>query len=239
MAHEFHLQPNITSQALIARSSISKRPFILPRAFYAVSQRFGAMWTGDNFGTREHMAAGVQMVLANGIAGMTFGGCECYFFAMRVRTDCLYCCVIIYAADVGGFFGNPEREMLVRWYQVGGMQHFFRAHAHIDTKRREPYLLEDPYKSTVRDILRLRCTMLPIWYTAFRETSVTGIPVLRYVSFVIRLRFHNFICCARADPIMSYSLAMKPVFRSMISTASEGRVKTVTEKGVYIWPKIR
>lgn len=34
------------------------------------------MWTGDNLGTWEHMAAGVQMVLANGIAGMTFGGCK-------------------------------------------------------------------------------------------------------------------------------------------------------------------
>lgn len=71
--------------------------------------------------------------------------------------------------------------MLVRWYQVGAFGPFFRAHAHIDTKRREPYLLEDPYKSIVRNVLRLRYTMLPIWYTAFRETSVTGVPVVRYV----------------------------------------------------------
>jgi len=37
----------------------------------------------------------------------------------------------------------------------------------------------------LRDILKLRYTMLPIWYTAFREASVTGIPVLRphYVVF--------------------------------------------------------
>jgi hypothetical protein len=34
------------------------------------------MWTGDNLGTWEHMTVGVKMVLANGIAGMTFGGCE-------------------------------------------------------------------------------------------------------------------------------------------------------------------
>ncbi len=71
--------------------------------------------------------------------------------------------------------------MLVRWYQVGAMAPFFRAHAHIDTKRREPYLLDQPYKDIVRDILRLRYTMLPVWYTAFRETTVTGLPVLRFV----------------------------------------------------------
>lgn len=75
--------------------------------------------------------------------------------------------------------------MLVRWYQLGIFNPFFRAHAHIDTKRREPYLLEEPYKSMLRDILRLRYAMLPVWYTAFRESSVTGLPVVRphYVAF--------------------------------------------------------
>lgn len=43
-------------------------------------------------------------------------------------------------ADVGGFFGNPEPELLVRWYQVGAYYPFFRGHAHHDTKRREPWL---------------------------------------------------------------------------------------------------
>jgi alpha 1,3-glucosidase len=71
--------------------------------------------------------------------------------------------------------------MLVRWYWVGAFSPFFRAHAHLDSKRREPYLLDEPYKSTVRNILRLRYSLLPVWYTAFRETSVTGLPVLRYV----------------------------------------------------------
>lgn len=133
------------------------------------------MWTGDNLGTWEHMAVGVQMVLANGIAGMTFGGCKFTHLTLRVTTNEVHEPL----ADIGGFFGNPDRDMLVRWYQVGAFQPFFRAHAHIDTKRREPYLVEEPYKSMLRDILRLRYTMLPIWYTAFREASVTGIPVLR------------------------------------------------------------
>ncbi|KAJ6631405.1 glycoside hydrolase family 31 protein [Mycena sp. CBHHK59/15] len=153
---------NLTSQAVQHRTDPPTRPFVLTRSFYAGSQRFGAMWTGDNLGTWEHMAVGIQMVLANSIAGMSFAG-----------------------SDVGGFFGNPEPEMLVRWYQVGIFNPFLRAHAHIDTKRREPFLLDQPYKGMIKDILRLRYTMLPVWYTAFRETSVTGVPVLRphYVMF--------------------------------------------------------
>jgi alpha 1,3-glucosidase len=75
--------------------------------------------------------------------------------------------------------------MLTRWYQLGIFNPFFRAHAHIDTKRREPYLLAEPYKSIVKTTLRLRYAMLPVWYTAFREASTRGVPVLRphYVAF--------------------------------------------------------
>ncbi|KAH9965438.1 glycoside hydrolase family 31 protein [Russula dissimulans] len=154
--------PRITSEGLIARGKTPKRPFVLTRSFFAGSQRYGAMWTGDNLGTWEHMAVGIKMVLANGIAGMSFAG-----------------------SDVGGFFGNPQPEMLVRWYWVGAFSPFFRAHAHLDSKRREPYLLDEPHKSTVRNILRLRYALLPVWYTAFHDTSVTGLPLLRphYVMF--------------------------------------------------------
>ncbi|TRM68910.1 glycoside hydrolase family 31 protein [Schizophyllum amplum] len=147
---------NQTWQALKARSTPAKRPFVLTRSFYAGSQRWGAMWTGDNLGTWEHMAVGLKMVLANSIGGMPFAG-----------------------SDVGGFFGNPEPEMLVRWYQLGAFNPFFRAHAHIDTKRREPYLLDEPYRQMLKDILRLRYAQLPIWYTAFHQSAVTGVPILR------------------------------------------------------------
>lgn len=137
---------------------LQRRPFVLSRAWWTGTQRFGAIWTGDNLGTWEHLAVSVPMILANNVAGMSFCG-----------------------ADIGGFFGNPSPEMLVRWYQAGIFEPFFRAHAHIDTKRREPYLLEEPHKSAVRDLIRLRYQMLPVWVTAFREASDegSGLPVLR------------------------------------------------------------
>lgn len=115
------------------------------------------------------------MVLSNGLAGMVFAGCvffRLHIFAMNGISNPS-------PADVGGFFGNPDPEMLVRWYGVGVFSPFFRAHAHIDTKRREPYLLDEPYKGMIKDMLRLRYAMLPIWYNAFRESSLTGIPILR------------------------------------------------------------
>ncbi|KAJ9098154.1 hypothetical protein QFC21_004483 [Naganishia friedmannii] len=151
-----------THDALEAREQPAKRSFVLSRSFYAGSQRYGAIWTGDNMGTWEHMAGETSMLLSLNICGMTFCG-----------------------ADVGGFFGNPTPEMLIRWYQAGAFMPFFRAHAHIDTKRREPYLYDEPYKGIMRETIRLRYTMLPIWYTAFHEASLTGTPTMRpqYVVF--------------------------------------------------------
>lgn len=68
------LQHNATAQALIARQDPPRRPFVLSRAFFAGSQRYGAIWTGDNMGTWEHLAVATPMILANSIAGMTFNG---------------------------------------------------------------------------------------------------------------------------------------------------------------------
>ena len=41
-------QQRATAEGQIMRSGGKKRPFVLSRAFYAGSQRFGAIWTGDN-----------------------------------------------------------------------------------------------------------------------------------------------------------------------------------------------
>lgn len=152
---------NATFHALAVRDdpkgkTPTTRPFILTRSFYAGSQRLGAMWTGDNQAEWSHLAGSLPMVLANGIAGFPFAG-----------------------ADVGGFFGNPSSELLARWYQAGAFYPFFRGHAHIDTRRREPYLAPEPYRTAITAALRLRYSLLPAWYTAFHTASVTGYPIVR------------------------------------------------------------
>ena len=53
-------------------------------------------------------------------------------------------------ADVGGFFGDPDAELMVRWMQAGAYTPFFRGHAHHDSKRREPWMFGEPTTSQVR-----------------------------------------------------------------------------------------
>ena len=53
--------------------------------------------------------------------------------------------------DVGGFFHNPSEELMIRWYQIGSFYPFFRAHAHLETQRREPYLYEGETGRRLKD----------------------------------------------------------------------------------------
>ena len=62
--------------------------------------------------------------------------------------------------------------------QTGAYLPFFRAHAHLDTKRREPWLFEDKYKNLMREAIRHRYALLPFWYTLFHEASKSGSPVV-------------------------------------------------------------
>lgn len=82
-------------------------------------------------------------------------------------------------ADIGGFFHDPSTELLTRWYQAGAFQPFARAHAHIDTKRREPWLFGDDVLARVRSAIVRRYTYLPYFYTLFHHASVNGAPVMR------------------------------------------------------------
>ncbi|XP_074662520.1 neutral alpha-glucosidase AB-like isoform X2 [Tubulanus polymorphus] len=149
-------QQRASAEGQVARSGGNERPFVLSRAFFAGSQRHGAIWTGDNMGEWSHLKMSIPMLLSLSLAGITFSG-----------------------ADVGGFFKNPDAELLTRWYQAGAFQPFFRAHAHLDTKRREPWLLPETNMKIIREAIRYRYKLLPYWYTQFYKSEQDGSPVMR------------------------------------------------------------
>lgn len=151
-----HMQVLSTFDGLYRRGSGKYRPFILTRAHFSGSQRYAAIWTGDNTAEWSHLAASVKMCLAEAVGGFSFCG-----------------------ADVGGFFNNPNAELLERWYQAGAFQPFFRAHATAGTKRREPWLFPEATKLVIRDAIRKRYGYLSLWYTLFYEHERYGYPVMR------------------------------------------------------------
>ncbi|XP_070653444.1 neutral alpha-glucosidase C isoform X4 [Bos indicus] len=149
-------QQMATTEGLIQRSKGKERPFVLTRSFFAGSQKYGAVWTGDNTAEWSHLKISIPMLLTLSVTGISFCG-----------------------ADVGGFIGDPEAELLVRWYQAGAYQPFFRGHATMNTKRREPWLFGEEHTRLIREAIRERYTLLPYWYSLFYSAHVASQPVMR------------------------------------------------------------
>ena len=147
-----------TAEGLRARRN--ERPLVLSRAFFAGSQRIGPVWTGDNAADWDHLRVSIPMTLTLGVSGLTWSG-----------------------ADVGGFFGDPDAELMTRWYQLGAFYPFFRGHAHLDTRRREPWAFGEPHTGHIRDAIRRRYALMPYLYALFekahRSLQEKGTPVLR------------------------------------------------------------
>ncbi len=61
--------------------------------------------------------------------------------------------------------------------QAAAFQPFFRAHAHLDTRRREPWLLPEEHMVAIREAIRERYTYLAYWYTLFYNSEKDGGPV--------------------------------------------------------------
>ena len=152
-----------TANAIMQRASGKlDRPFVLSRSFWAGSQRTAAVWTGDCHVTWDFLKYSIPMLLTLGISGLTFAG-----------------------TDIPGFVGEPSDELSVRWYQAGIFYPFLRAHACIGTRRREPYLYKEPYRTIIKNAIRFRYSHLPLFYTSIRRSSIDGMPILRpqYVHF--------------------------------------------------------
>lgn len=145
-----------TAEGLITRSGGLHRPFVLTRSFFAGSQRFGAIWTGDNVATWDYLKISIPMVLSLSITGIMFCG-----------------------ADVGGFVKDPDSELLVRWYQAAALQPFFRGHSSKESNRREPWLFGEEVTAAIRTTIQQRYQLLPYWYTLFYWAHTKGQPPIR------------------------------------------------------------
>jgi alpha-glucosidase len=133
-----------------------KRPFVMTRAGYAGAQRYASTWTGDNTATWDHLRLSLSMVINAGLSGMPFTG-----------------------PDVGGFAGDPDPELYIRWLQLGSMLPYFRVHSMAGTAPHEPWVFGDKIEQIARYYLELRYRLLPYLYSAFAQCAHEGLPMVR------------------------------------------------------------
>jgi alpha-glucosidase/alpha-D-xyloside xylohydrolase len=163
----------------------NERPFALHRNGHAGMQRYAAfLWSGDVYTTWETLRTHVPVAINTGLSGIPYWG-----------------------TDIGGFVPTAEYtgELHVRWFQFGTFCPLFRAHGrtwHLrlpwgwNTGELGPNEIITPNYSGAanptpadlrnaavepicRNYLELRYRLLPYLYSAVRETTRTGLPIMR------------------------------------------------------------
>jgi alpha-glucosidase/alpha-D-xyloside xylohydrolase len=161
----------------------NERPFALHRNGHAGMQRYGSfLWSGDVYSTWETLKTHIPVAVNTGLSGIPYWG-----------------------TDIGGFVPTPEfsAELYVRWFQFGAFCPLFRAHGRT-WKLRLPWGWSlgtaDPVEVTnyngaatpdasqlhnaqveliCRKYLELRYRLMPYLYSAVRECTLTGMPIIR------------------------------------------------------------
>lgn len=139
----------------------SQRPFILMRAGYSGSQRFGMIpWSGDVGRSWGGLQSQPEIALQMGIQGMGY-----------------------MHSDLGGFAGdNIDDELYVRWLQYGVFQPVFRPHAQ-ESVPAEAVFRKPEVKALAKEAIELRYRMLPYNYTLSFLNHTKGYPLMRPLFF--------------------------------------------------------
>ncbi|HNE30077.1 MAG TPA: glycoside hydrolase family 31 protein, partial [Saprospiraceae bacterium] len=164
----------------LRRLKPGKRPFLLTRASFSGGQRYGAVWTGDNVSSWEHLQIANIQCQRLSVSGFSFCG-----------------------TDIGGFAGELDPELYVRWLQLAVFHPLMRMHSmgghqagdtaitdeaqltdpSLHTFDREPWSFGDKITDLAKKAIELRYALLPCLYTAFRKHAQDGTPVIRHAAF--------------------------------------------------------
>ncbi len=133
-----------------------KRPFVLTRSGFAGIQKYAWVWTGDNASFWEHLEMSIPMLLNLGMSGVPFIG-----------------------ADIGGFSGDADGELLAAWTWLGVCYPFMRNHAGKRSRRQEPWQFGEPWSGYIKAAVEFRYQLLPYLYTLCYQATLDGLPLMR------------------------------------------------------------
>ena len=135
----------------------NQRPFILMRAGYSGSQRFGMIpWSGDVSRSWGGLQSQVGISVQMGMQGMAY-----------------------MHSDLGGFAGDYfDNELYLRWLQYGVFNPIFRPHAQEDVASEVAYK-DIVTKEKAKKQVELRYQLLPYNYTLAFENNQKGLPLMR------------------------------------------------------------
>jgi alpha-glucosidase len=157
----------------------NERPFALHRNASAGVQRFGGfIWSGDIQSRWETLKNHVPIAVNTGLSGLPYWG-----------------------TDIGGFYPTADYtgELFVRWFQFAAFCPLFRSHgrnwhlhlpwgwdggdggpSEVNNYTVDPNEMHNKQVEPIcRQYLELRYKLMPYLYTAVRDCTKTGLPIMR------------------------------------------------------------
>ena len=123
------------------------------RSGWAGIQRYPVSWSGDMNCNFPSMACTLWSGLSFSLSGVAF-----------------------WSHDIGGFMGETNPELYIRWAQWGLLSSHSRAHG---TTSREPWSQGEQALSIFREFDELRYQLIPYLYSLAHEAHQTGLPLMR------------------------------------------------------------
>ena len=129
---------------------------LLARSAWDGSQRYCAVWAGDQSSDFGPATGLPSAILAGQNAGLA--GFSCW------------------TSDIGGYFGLPTEEVFARWIAFGAFSPIMQLHG---LGCREPWDFSVFILEVYKKFARLHLDLFPYIYTFAQIASQTGIPIMR------------------------------------------------------------
>jgi len=158
---------------------------LFARSATAGSQQFPVHWGGDCTATYPSMAESLRGGLSLGMSGFGF-----------------------WSHDIGGFEDTSSPDIYKRWIAFGLLSSHSRLHG--NRSYRVPWLYDEESVDVLRFFTRLKCRLMPYFYSKANEAANTGIPMMR----AMVLEFNEDPSCAYLDRqyMLGDSLLVAPIF---------------------------
>lgn len=153
--HRLHnLYPLLYNQAAAAvAEEETGSPFVWARSACAGGQRFPVHWGGDNSPNAANMIPQLEGGLSLGLSGFSF-----------------------WSQDIGGFMGNTDDTLLIRWFQWSMFLSHCRIHG---SGHRELYRFAPETLRICRSFLQLRYRLLPYFLGTADLCQARSLPFAR------------------------------------------------------------
>lgn len=138
---------------------LDHRFLLFSRSSYIGAGRYGGVWTGDNSSKWEHLMLNLRHMPSLNMCGFLYSG-----------------------ADTGGFMGNCDRELLLRWLAVSAFTPLMRNHSSNFSKSQECYQHGDT--GDFRSIVSLRYRLIPYLYSEYMKAALTDDMFIKPLAFL-------------------------------------------------------